>query len=137
MNKFVPSDPVFFNMVKRSMAVIVVVVVVLAALLPAPLLAPADLSRVPNPSRAAWFLIWMQELVSYTKYAIYPILLMALTLCVLPWLPGVKPAQQARWWPSDQRWINWLALLAFVYIVVLTIVALYFRGENWAFGWFF
>jgi len=137
VNKFVKSDPVFFKLIQRSMAAIVLVVVVLSVLLPAPLLAPADLAHVPNPSRAAWFLIWMQEVVSYSKYAIYPIILLMVLLAALPWLPGMKPAQNACWWPRDQRWVNWLALLCFILITVLTIVALYFRGENWSLGWFF
>lgn len=137
MNKFVSTNPTFFKLIKRAMMAIILVVVVLAALLSAPLLPPADISRVPNPSRAAWFLIWMQELVSYTKYAIYPILLAASLLAALPWLPGIKPAQKASWWPQDQRLVNWLSVLAFAIIIVLTVVALYFRGENWALGWFF
>ncbi|OQY16243.1 MAG: cytochrome B6 [Desulfobacteraceae bacterium 4572_35.1] len=137
MNKYVRSNPAFFRLIKRAMAAIVLLVVVIALLLPAPLLAPADLSRVPNPSRAAWYLIWMQELVSYTKYAVYPILFGAGVLAALPWFPGNLPAHQAQWWPRDQRLVNWLATLAFIVILLLTIVALYFRGENWSFGWFF
>ena len=137
MNKYIKSDPVFLQMIKNAAAAIILLVVVLAAVLPAPLLPPADLSRVPNPSRAAWFLIWMQEVVSYSKYAIYPVLVMGGLFCVLPWLPGVKPAQQASWLQRDQRLVNWLTLLSFVVIVGLTLIAFYFRGENWSFGWFF
>ena len=137
MKKYIKSDPFFFQIIKHSMAAILLLVVALAALLPAPLLTPADLSRVPNPSRAAWFLTWMQEVVSYSKYAICPILLLGGLFCVLPWLPGVASAEQARWWPQDQRWVNWLTIVSFLVIVALTIVAFYFRGENWSFGWFF
>lgn len=137
MNKYVKSDPVFLQMIKNAAAAIILLVVVLAALLPAPLLPPADLSRVPNPSRAAWFLIWMQEVVSYSKYAIYPVFMLGGLFCVLPWLPGAESAQQASWFPRDQRLVNWLTLLSFVVIVALTLIAFYFRGENWSFGWFF
>lgn len=137
MKTYVKSDPIFFRLIKHSMAAILLLVIVLSALLPAPLLAPADLSRVPNPSRAAWFLIWMQEVVSYSKYAIYPVILLGGVFCVLPWLPGVAPSERAQWWPKDQRWINWLTLISFVVIMALTIVAFYFRGENWSLGWFF
>lgn len=137
MKNYVKSDPTFFRLIKGSMAAIILLTVVLAALFPAPLLPPADVSRVPNPSRAAWFLIWMQEVVSYSKLAIYPIILLGGLFCVLPWLPKVPVAEGARWWPRDQRWVNWLTLISFVLIVALTVVAFYFRGENWAFGWFF
>lgn len=137
MKSYVKSDPVFYRLIKQSMAVIVLVVVVFAALFPAPLLDPADVSRVPNPSRAAWFLIWMQELVSYSKYTIYPIILLGGLFCVLPWLPANKPSEQARWFPADQKKVNWLTVITFLVIVALTAVAFYLRGENWSFGWFF
>lgn len=137
MKNYVKSDPVFYRLIKQSMAAIVLVVVVFAALFPAPLLDPADVSRVPNPSRAAWFLIWMQELVSYSKYAIYPIILLGGVFCVLPWLPKMSPSEQAQWFPADQKKINWATVISFLVIVALTVVAFYFRGENWSFGWFF
>jgi hypothetical protein len=99
VKNYVKSDPVFFRLIKQSMAAIVLVVVVFAALFPAPLLNPADISLVPNPSRAAWFLIWTQEVVSYTKYAIYPIIFLGILFCALPWLPNVSPNAQAQWFP--------------------------------------
>lgn len=137
MNKFVKSDPLFYRLIKQSMAAIIVIMMVFAALFPAPLLTPADVSHVPNPSRAAWFLIWMQEVVSYSKYAIYPIVLLGGGFCVLPWLPQIKSSEEAQWFPCDQRGVNWATMITFLLIVFLTVVAFYFRGENWSFGWFF
>ena len=143
VNKYVKTDPAFYVLIKGAMAVVTVVVVVLAAIFPAPLLPPADVAHVPNPSRAAWFLIWMQELVSYSKYAIYPIILFGAVLAFLPWLPWLDAGERehstpkASWYPRGQRLVNWLATIGFVLIVALTVVALWFRGENWAFGWFF
>lgn len=134
---YVRSSPCFFRLIRQAMAVVCLLVVALAALLPAPLLEPANLATVPNPSRAAWFLVWTQEVVSYSKQAVYGLLLLGLLFAVLPWLPRTRPARQARWLPADQRWVNALTLLTFGMIVALTFVALYLRGENWVFGWFF
>ncbi|MDD2558361.1 MAG: selenite/tellurite reduction operon b-type cytochrome membrane protein ExtQ [Desulfuromonadaceae bacterium] len=133
MKEYVKSSPVFFTLIRNAMAGAILVVLVLAALFPAPLLEPADLADVPNPSRAAWFLIWTQEVVSYSKYAIYPIIFVGAVFAYLPWLPRTQPAERARWFAPEQRWINVLTLLVFAIIVILTVVALYFRGENWAF----
>ena len=133
MKNYVKSDPTFFRLILRAMAATVLATVLFAALFPAPLLEPADVSRVPNPSRAAWFLIWMQEVVSYSKYAIYSVVLLGGIFALLPWVPGVLPAKRACWWPRDQRWVNWLSGLCFVFIVLLTVIAFYFRGENWSF----
>ena len=133
MKEYVKSSPVFFTLIRNAMAAAIVVTLVLAALFPAPLLEPADFSDVPNPSRAAWFLVWTQEVVSYSKYAVYPMIVVGAIFACLPWLPGTTRAERARWFPAEQKWVSILTLVVFVAIVVLTIVALYFRGENWAF----
>ncbi|EAT14294.1 selenite/tellurite reduction operon b-type cytochrome membrane protein ExtQ [Desulfuromonas acetoxidans] len=133
MKNYVKSDPTFFRLIKGAMAATILATVVFAALFPAPLLEPADVSRVPNPSRAAWFLIWMQEVVSYSKYAIYAVVFLGGLFCMLPWMPGVTSSKRACWWPRDQRWVNWVTVLSFIVIVLLTVVAFYFRGENWSF----
>ena len=136
MKEYVKSSPVFYTLIRNAMAAGFLVVLVLAALFPAPLLEPADLSDVPNPSRAAWFLVWTQEVVSYSKYTVYPMLAVGVVFACLPWLPGTKTAERARWFAPEQKWVNVLTLLVFGVIVVLTIVALYFRGENWVLSGF-
>ena len=133
MKEYVKSSPVFFTLIRNAMAAAIVVTLVLAALFPAPLLEPADFSDVPNPSRAAWFLVWTQEVVSYSKYAVYPLIVVGGIFACLPWLPATPKAERARWFPAEQKWVSILTLVVFVVIVVLTVVALYFRGENWAF----
>ena len=45
------------------------VLLLLAALVPAPLETPADPAHAPNPAKSAWFLLWIQELVSYSTLA--------------------------------------------------------------------
>ena len=137
MREYVKSSPFFFRLILHAMAAGVLVALVLALLFPAPLLEPADLADVPNPSRAAWFLVWTQEVVSHSKFAIYPVLLVGGVFACLPWLPGTRSAERAYWFPAGQHWVSLFALLVFVAIIVLTVVALYFRGENWAFGLFF
>jgi hypothetical protein len=133
VKEYVKSSPVFFTLIRNAMAAGIVVVLVLAALFPAPLLEPADFSDVPNPSRAAWFLVWTQEMVSYSKYAVYPMLAVGAVFACLPWLPGTKRAERARWFAPEQKWVSILTMVVFVTIVALTIMALYFRGENWVF----
>lgn len=133
MSDYVKSSPYFFRLIKRAFALVVVVLLILAVFIQAPLQGPADISHVPNPSKSAWFLMWTQELVSYSSLMVYPILALGLLFLLLPWLPVSPIATQARWFGRDQRLVNWLTLLSFLGIVVLTIIAMYFRGENWAF----
>lgn len=133
MKDFVNSSPYFFRIIKISFAILLVTLLVLAFFIPAPLQGPADISHVPNPSKSAWFLMWTQELVSYSNLMVYLILALAVVFILLPWLPISKPADTARWFPRDQALVNLLVIVSFLGIVLLTVIAMYFRGENWSF----
>ncbi|MDW7644364.1 MAG: selenite/tellurite reduction operon b-type cytochrome membrane protein ExtQ [Desulfuromonadales bacterium] len=133
MKKYVFSTEGFFPLIKRAAWVTCLVLMGLALLLPAPLQGPADIATVPNPVKSAWFLLWTQELVSYSKYLVYLIIVGALVFLLLPFLPGSPPATRARWFGRDQRLATALCLVAFFGILTLTLIAMFFRGENWAF----
>ncbi len=133
MNGYVKSSPHFFRRIKVALVLAATVLLILAVFIPAPLQEPADFSRVPNPSRSAWFLLWTQELVSYSNVLVYLIFFLGLVFCFLPWLPFSPPAQRARWWPKEQWPVSAFTLLCFAGILALTVVAKYFRGINWSF----
>ena len=130
MSRYVKSSPHFFRPVGRSMLLALAVLLVLAALVPAPLETPADPSHAPNPAKSAWFLLWIQELVSYSTLAVYVAVALAVALLALPWLP-LPRLEQARWLPRE-HWPLGLAVLAAAGLVVaLTVVGLYLRGPDW------
>lgn len=131
--QFVESSPHLFRLIKLSMAFFCGAILVLAVFISAPLHAPADISRVPNPVKSAWFLLWIQELVSYSKYFAYPVAVLAGLFLALPWLPPGRTADKARWFPGDQILVNVMTLVTFCIIIALTIVAMFFRGKNWEF----
>jgi hypothetical protein len=133
MKDFVRSSPRFFRLIGLSMAFFCGAVLVLAVFIIAPLQEPADISRVPNPVKSAWFLLWIQELVSYSKYLVYLVAVLAGLFLALPWLPPRRVADKARWFPRDQLFVNIMTLITLGVIVALTIVAMFFRGKNWAF----
>jgi uncharacterized membrane protein len=130
---YVKSSPRFFRLISASGVLAALALLLLAAVIPAPLQEAAAPARVPNPVKAGWFLLWVQELVSYSKYLVDGVLLLAVIFVALPWLFR-RPAEEAAWLPRDQRPINLLSLSLFVLIVVLTVIALFFRGENWSFA---
>jgi len=132
MSDYVHASPHFFRIVKRAFAVALFALLLCALFWEAPLQGPADISRVPNPSKSAWFLMWTQELVSYSNAMMYLILALGLLFLILPWLPISPPAEKACWLPKDQRVVNLLTLVSFCGIVLLTVIAIYFRGENWS-----
>jgi hypothetical protein len=127
------SSKHLFRLIKLSMAFFCGAVLILAFFITAPLQAPADISRVPNPVKSAWFLLWIQELVSYSKYLAYVVAAIAVLFLTLPWLPPSRVADKARWFPRDQLLVNVMTLITFCFIIALTIIAMFFRGKNWAF----
>ena len=131
---FVKSAPLFFGLIRRSMLLLTALLLVAAALVPAPLQEAANPALTPNPVKSAWFLLWIQELVSYSRLAIYPVMALGCLFLLLPWLPGSVHLPQARWFAREQRGINLLTVATFGAIVVLTMVALFFRGKNWSFS---
>lgn len=129
---YVKSSPHFFRLIKASMAVAAAFLLALAALVPAPLQEQANMAQVPNPVKSAWFLLWIQELVSYSKYLIYAVLLSGLLLLLLPWLSPQAPEKGA-WFPRERRKTAACSLLVFLTVIALTVVAMFFRGANWQF----
>jgi hypothetical protein len=130
VSRYVKSSPHFFRPVGRAMLLALAVLLVLAALVPAPLETPADPAHAPNPAKSAWFLLWIQELVSYSTLAIYVAVALAAMLVGLPWLP-VPRLEQARWLPREHRALALAVLAAAGLVVALTVVGLYLRGPDW------
>jgi hypothetical protein len=102
----------------------------LAVLVPAPLEAPADPARAPNPARSAWFLVWIQELVSHGTGWIAVAVALAAFLVALPWLP-LRRLEGARWFPREHRALAAAVVLAAALVLGLTIVGLFLRGPDW------
>lgn len=116
----------------------------LGLLVPAPLEQAADPSRTPNPAKAPWYFLWLQELVSLLTFRVgdtvvdgaflggtlVPALLLGL-LGAWPWLDR-SPREAAGVWfhPARRRQcIVFLVLLAGV--LALAIIGTFFRGPYW------
>ena len=131
-NGFVKSSPHFFRLILRSMGLLLATLLTMAALIPAPLQTAADPATSPNPAKSAWFLLWIQELVSWSRLMIWPLALLCVASFLLPWMPGQTRQHHARWYAPGNRVISSLALLLFSAMLLLTVTALFFRGSNWS-----
>ena len=129
---FVKSSPHFFRLITRSMYALVAILLVLAAVITAPLQEQANPALTPNPAKSAWFLLWIQELVSWSRYMIYPVMLLGCLFLLLPWLPGSVRMHRASWFPREQRPVSVVTLILALAILTLTVIALFFRGPNWS-----
>lgn len=129
---FVKSSPHFFRLIKLSGWLFVALLLVLAVMIPAPLQEPANPAITPNPIRSAWFLLWIQELVSYSNRMIYLVIGFGIAFLLLPWLNRGRRAYKAQWFAREQLMTNLSALVLFIAVIALTVIAMFFRGNNWA-----
>lgn len=128
----VPSSPHFFRPVLQSLVALVVALVVAAAFISAPLQPEADPAHAPNPAKSAWFLLWIQELVSHGNAWMYAVLALAVLFTALPWLRR-RPAERAAWFAPGERLAGAIVLALVLTVIALTVIAYFFRGEQWRF----
>jgi quinol-cytochrome oxidoreductase complex cytochrome b subunit len=121
---------------------------VLAVWLGAPLEAPADPQVTPNPAKAPWYFLWLQELVTITTVrlggftvngalvggVIVPGLLL-LWAVAAPWLDRSGAAAVGIWFHRDRRRANAVFLVVCVALIVLTVIGTFLRGPYWDFYW--
>lgn len=107
---------------------------VLAILFDAPLEEPANPMHPPNPAKAPWYFLGLQELVSYDAFwggVGIPGLLAALAV-LAPYLETRKGGEGV-WFHPSRTVPNAVFLAIAGSLGFLTIVGSLFRGENWKF----
>jgi quinol-cytochrome oxidoreductase complex cytochrome b subunit len=121
---------------------------ILASAIPSPLEEPANALVTPNPAKAPWYFLWLQEIVTITTVRIggftingafvggvvLPGLLVALMTC-WPWLDRSPAAVAGRWLPRERRTQNLVFLLIAAAILVFMVIGMYMRGPSWEFFW--
>ena len=131
------SDPLVrtrpaLTMRELILGLLTLTVLLLVALLwDAPLGLPGEPPRVLDPAKAPWFFLWIQELVSYSTAlgGMVPLILIAL-LALAPQLER-HPELAGRWLSPERRGRCILFLIALAAIVLLIVVATFFRGPGW------
>ncbi len=139
------------NLVRRMSVVVaatLVMVSVLAVYIPSPLEQPASPLITPNPAKAPWYFLWLQEIVTDTTVRIGSFTVngafiggvvlpgaLVLLLTVWPWLDRSPWSATGRWFPKSRRSQNAVMLVISVLLILLTIVGLYCRGPYWHFYW--
>jgi quinol-cytochrome oxidoreductase complex cytochrome b subunit len=126
----------------------IAVVSILAVFIGSPLEEPANALVTPNPAKAPWYFLWLQELVTDTTFRIgsltvngaflggvvIPGVLVAV-LAAWPWIDRSPGSAAGRWFPASRRRQNAVFLAVVVAVLVLTYVGLFARGPYWKFFW--
>ena len=120
----------------------------LGLLIKAPLEEAANPAVTPNPAKAPWYFLWLQELVSILTFRIGDtivdgtliggILLPGLIVAVLavwPFLDKSPAAAAGVWFHRTRRRQNTIFLILLAAAVVLTIIGTFFRGPYWGWVW--
>jgi quinol-cytochrome oxidoreductase complex cytochrome b subunit len=121
---------------------------ILAVFIGSPLEEPANALVTPNPAKAPWYFLWLQEVVTDTTLhlgyftingafiggVILPGLLVGL-MAVWPWLDSSPAAATGIWFPRARRTQNLVFILLFAAVLVLTYVGMELRGPYWQFYW--
>ena len=96
----------------------------------APLEELANSAKTPNPAKAPWYFLGLQELVSHSALlgGVVAPALMVLVLIAIPYLDR-NPSRR----PADRKLILWLFTFFVVANLVLIVIGTFFRGPGWAF----
>jgi quinol-cytochrome oxidoreductase complex cytochrome b subunit len=100
----------------------------------APLEHPVNVMHPPNPAKAPWYFLGLQEQVSYSAFwgGVGVPGIELLLLALVPYIDRGK-AGVGRWFARERVWANALFLTFVLINVVLIVIGTFFRGANWSF----
>jgi cytochrome b-561 len=125
-----------------------VVVILLTIIIRTPLEAPANPSVTPNPAKAPWYFLWLQEIVTITTVKlgfltingalIGGILLPGILMALAIWWPyrdrsGVNSV--GVWFPEERKMQNRVFIGICLMIILFTVIGTFLRGPYWDFYW--
>ncbi len=109
-------------------------VVIMSVVIHSPLLDPANFNATPNPSKAPWYFLGLQELLSYFDPQIAGVTIPTITGFIGFWLiPYVDKNPSTR--PSDRKFAIALYSVFLAGAATLTIFGVLFRGLGFNFSY--
>src|ERR1700704_2081303 len=110
-------------------------ITVYSALVKAPLLGLADVNSTPNPSKAPWYFLGLQELLKMFTPAVAGVLIPGIALGVLAITPYIDRNSSHK--PNDRKFAITMMSMFLMMWAVLVIIGCFFRGPgfNFTFPW--
>jgi menaquinol-cytochrome c reductase cytochrome b/c subunit len=110
-------------------------VTIFSALVKAPLLGLADVNQTPNPSKAPWYFLGLQELLKMFHPMVAGVTIPGVALGVLAITPYIDKNPSNK--PSDRKFAVIMMTMFLMMWAVLVIIGSFFRGEgfNFVFPW--
>jgi len=109
------------------------ILIIFSVVVRAPLLELADPNRTPNPSKAPWYFLGLQELLTMWHPMVAGVLVPGIGLVALAAAPYVdkNPANN----PNDRKFAISLFTCFLVSAAILAIIGSFFRGPGFNFTW--
>jgi quinol-cytochrome oxidoreductase complex cytochrome b subunit len=134
------------KLIVREMIVVLFIfllMAVLSILFQAGLEGPADPNHPTNPSKAPWYFLGLQELVSYHGF-IGGVLIPGLLVKFVALIPYIemfietifklnRKIVSGVWFHKERVLENSIFLSIYIIMIILIIIGTFFRGENWSF----
>lgn len=109
-------------------------VLLLAIFWNAPLEEPANPVHPPNPAKAPWYFLGLQELVAYSAFwggVVVPTLIVV-ALVALPYIDSKRKGVGV-WFSRERKVAVTLFSVCLALAIVFTVIGSLFRGANWQF----
>ncbi len=110
-------------------------ITIFSALVKAPLLGLADVNQTPNPSKAPWYFLGLQELLKMFHPMVAGVTIPGVALGVLAITPYVDKNPSNK--PTDRKFAIIMLTFFLMMWATLVIIGSFFRGEgfNFVFPW--
>jgi hypothetical protein len=111
------------------------IVLVFSAVVRAPLLGLADVNQTPNPSKAPWYFLGLQELLTMFHPMVAGVTIPGMGLFLLVVAPYIDKNPSHT--PSDRKFAISIFTIFLMFWAVLVIIGSFFRGPgfNFVFPW--
>lgn len=110
-------------------------ITVFSALVKAPLLGLADLNQTPNPSKAPWYFLGLQELLTMFQPMVAGVTVPGVALVLIAFAPFLDKNPSNK--PEDRKFAISMFTMFLMFWAVLVIIGSFFRGAgfNFTFPW--
>src|SRR5436190_2192025 len=118
-----------------SILIVMAAVTIFSALVRAPMLGLADFNKTPNPSKAPWYFLGLQELLTMSHPMVAGVTIPGMGLFLLMVAPFVDKNPSNK--PKDRKFAISIFTLFVMLWAVLVIIGSFFRGPgfNFTFPW--
>ena len=140
----VPSSPHVTLRLTVVTLVTLVVSILLTLIVRAPLEEAANPAVTPNPAKAPWYFLWLQELVTITTFTIGGFTVngaliggiilpgvLVLAAVIFPYFDKSPTTSIGKWLPTERKWQNTVFLVIIAAILILTFIGTFMRGPFW------